>query len=157
MTRRLIHCILLCALLCAPGACFAADSRDQKNMGAGIVIGSPVGITGKYWLSRENAIDGVFSVLGSNEIYLHADYLWHDYRAFPEPEEGKLPLYYGVGGSFTSDGDVSVRVPVGIAYMFEGYPFDVFLELAPVITFFHDEGFGLRGGIGARYYFEGGY
>ncbi len=143
-------------LLCLLGVLPCALSAQERDMGAGLVIGDPVGISGKMWLSRRNAVDGAFSVVSGNKLYLHGDYLWHDYAAFPEPEEGKLPLYYGVGARIISDGQFGVRGVIGIEYIFDGYPFDLFLELAPVLDIAEDAGLRFTGGFGGRYFFGAG-
>lgn len=120
----------------------------------GIVIGSPTGICGKYWIDRRHAVDGVLAIPKEDDVYLHGDYLWHDFSAFPKPEQGSLPLYYGVGGVVSVD-RAGVRGVIGISYIFEGYPFDLFIELAPVLKIAPGAGLFLTGGLGGRYYFGG--
>ncbi|OGS18598.1 MAG: hypothetical protein A2219_06675 [Elusimicrobia bacterium RIFOXYA2_FULL_50_26] len=144
---------LLCAALFIVSVTTFAHGAPNRPFAAGIVIGSPTGINGKYWIDSNNAIDAVISVVEKNEAYLHADYLWHDYKAFPEPEEGKLPLYYGAGVRVQSTSGIGLRGVIGINYLFADYPFDIFLELAPVLTFNDGAGLHFSGGLGGRYYF----
>ena len=70
---------------------------------------------------------------------------------------GKLPLYVGVGGGVKfrdhDDDRVSVRVPVGVSYMLDNAPVDVFLEVAPVVDFTPSTRGGFTAGIGARFWF----
>jgi hypothetical protein len=143
--------IWVCALLIVPLSLLHARGRD---FGAGIAIGNPTGISGKYWLNSRNAVDGELAFPGSNDVYLHVDYLWHDYNAFPKPEQGRLPLYYGVGG-FASVDRVGPRGVIGIEYIFAKNPFDLFLELAPELNIAPSLGMTLTGGIGGRYFFGG--
>jgi hypothetical protein len=145
--------LFMAAVLGLAGA--AVAQAEVTKFGLGIVVGSPTGISGKYWIDSRHAIDGVFSLPGKNEVYLHGDYLWHDFRAFPAPERGRLPLYYGVGGVASSD-RVGVRGIGGIEYIFDDYPFDLFLELAPVMGLAPDFDLSFAGGLGGRYYFGKG-
>jgi hypothetical protein len=153
--KKIIMAVCLAALLpvLCLGAARARGHSGGRGFGAGIVIGSPTGINGKYWLGARHAIDGTLSVLSKDEVYLHGDFLWHDYAAFPKPEEGRLPLYYGVGGVLTSE-RLGVRGVIGISYIFDGYPFDIFLELAPVMYIYDTFDLRFTGGLGARYYFR---
>lgn len=152
--------VILMLLLLMPSIAFARtrpaarhrSPAPTRDTGIGIIIGMPFGISGKYWLSGRNAIDGAFSIISKNDLYLHAMYLWHDYSAFPEPEEGKLPFYYGVGPVIYYD-NIGVRGVFGIEYIFADYPFDIFIELAPVLTMAPEFNFGFTGGIGGRYFF----
>jgi hypothetical protein len=130
---------------------FAAAAHGRKA-GAGIIIGSPTGVSFKYWMGNRNAIDAAFSIISKNDLYLHADYLWHDYAALPRPEEGRLPLYYGIGAAVASSDKVGIRGVIGIEYLFADYPFDIFLELAPVLLIAPDVDLTFTGGLGARYF-----
>ncbi len=99
-------------------------------------------------------------------FHLHADYLIHNFRAIHARE--KFGIYYGPGvaldywrggyyyptydrsGGFTQLG---VRGVIGLTWLPRASPFDLFLELAPVIEIFPFPDFGMNGGFGGRYYF----
>ena len=49
--------------------------------------------------------------------------------------------------------DLGVRFPVGIAYLFDGAPVDVFLEVVPTLNLIPDTDVDLDAAIGARYWF----
>ncbi|MBL7952344.1 MAG: hypothetical protein JNM62_11570 [Flavobacteriales bacterium] len=86
--------------------------------------------------------------------------------------KGRLPLYYGPGLRMRSwnngrywhrgryydhDGthlDLGIRFPVGLAYLFDGAPVDVFLELAPTLDLVPSTSVDFDGGIGFRYWFN---
>lgn len=131
-----------------------ADGRFE----AGLVLGEPTGASLKYWLDRRLAIDGAigWSFYRGSDFHIHADLLWHRYDVF-HVSEGELPLYFGVGArvKFRDNADdlVGIRVPIGVSYLFQDVPVDVFLEVAPII----DVAPSLRGsftvGVGARYRF----
>ena len=136
------------------------------------MLGDPTGITVKYWLNGDRAIDGgiAWGTVHSGYFHLHGDYLFHN-SSLIAVSKGKLPLYYGPGlriRSWTGDEywyhgkwhdvdggrvDLGVRFPVGLAYLFDGAPVDVFLEVAPTLNLVPDMSFEVDGGIGVRYWF----
>ncbi|MDH3215427.1 MAG: hypothetical protein OEN01_03940 [Candidatus Krumholzibacteria bacterium] len=126
--------------------------------GLGIIIGEPTGIGGKYYLTRSNAIDGAvaWSLEGDNDFHIQGDYLYHNYSLI-EVDRGELPLYFGVGGriAFRENRDdlVGVRFPVGLDYIFENAPVDIFGEIVPILDLAPDTDFDLEGAIGARFFF----
>jgi tetratricopeptide (TPR) repeat protein len=125
------------------------------NFGLGLDFGSPGtwGATGKYWLDRENALQGAVKIDGT---ILELDYLWHDYDVI-HPQSGAMPFYVGVGGGLGLNGavDVALRVPVGLTYLFQkkALPMDIFVEAVPTLDFLYGVHFYLNADLGARYYF----
>ena len=137
-----------------------ATARSQnKEFGIGIILGEPTGISLKKWFSGQSAIDGAiaWSFGGENSFHLHADYLYHNFNMF-DVESGQLPLYFGAGLRFKTEPEATlgVRFPVGICYIFEKAPLDIFLELGPVLNLIPDMEFSFTGSIGARFYFKKG-
>lgn len=129
-------------------------SARQLDFGAGIIIGDGIGITGRYNVSKKNAFEGMLSMPSENKLSIAMDYVWNDYKALPKAEEGVLALVYGCGIAIRDGGQLGLRGKIGIEYVFENYPFDVFLELAPVLKISPSMGMYFSGGIGARYFFE---
>ncbi len=131
---------------------FAQDS----GLGLGLIFGEPTGLSAKMWTSERTAIDAAvaWSFSGVGWFHIHADFLLHNYDII-SVSKGKLPLYYGVGAytSFSSDFGLGVRVPLGLAYQFEGAPVDIFAEIVPGLALLPDIGFYIGGGIGVRYFF----
>lgn len=161
--------LLIASLLIA--TTYVAKAQDS-GFGLGIMIGSPTGLSAKAWLGGDRAI-GMGLAWGLNHngyLQVHADYLFHKMDLIPV-NKGKLPLYYGPGlrmrawgndgyyhrGHYYDDGDghldLGIRFPVGLAYLFEGAPVDVFLEVVPVLDLIPATDFDLDGGIGARFWF----
>jgi hypothetical protein len=136
-------------------------TAPEKRFGAGITLGEPVGADVKYWLNDTMALDGAagFSTHRHSSLYLHADVLWHKFDLFDiSPAPGKLPLYFGVGAlvRFRDHGEkdvLGVRVPIGVSYMFDNVPIDVFVELGPALDVHPTFKGELTGGIGARFWF----
>jgi hypothetical protein len=50
---------------------------QDKGFGLGIIIGEPTGVSGKLWLSGDNALDmaAAWSFKGSGAMLLQADYV----------------------------------------------------------------------------------
>ena len=131
-------------------------AAQESGFGLGIILGEPTGISFKNWIGSRTAIDsGVAWSFGNNDsLHLHADYLVHDFNFF-KIKKGKLALYYGIGGRVKTEkkSRIGVRIPIGISYIFENAPLDIFLELAPLLDLVPSTEFGLTGGVGIRYYF----
>jgi hypothetical protein len=143
--------VLLCIVLLCPLALRA----EGGSLGAGATVGNISGFCAKYWLTSYQAVDGAVSMIEDNNLYVHADYLFHDFRTLPKPEKGRLPLYYGPGIELESRGVFGVRAVGGICYMFEDYPFDLFIEIAPVLKFSSENTvLNFSGNIGLRYYWQ---
>ena len=134
-----------------------AKSQDH-GFGAGIIIGEPTGFSVKDWLNTTNAIDGglAWSFQHDGLFHIHADYLWHSYNVFSTQE--KIPLYYGIGGRIAvGHGDnsrIGLRMVGGICYEMKNAPFDLFVEVAPIVDFAPSTDLSGNGGIGARFYFR---
>jgi hypothetical protein len=132
----------------------APAGAKLNDFGAGIIIGDGIGITGRYNISKNNSLEGVFSMPAENKLSISMDYVWNDYKALPAPDEGSLALIYGGGVSIRDGGQLGIRGKIGIEYVFEKYPFDLFLEIAPVLKLVPTTGMYFSGGIGGRYFFE---
>lgn len=129
------------------------------KFGAGITFGEPIGADVKYWLNETMAIDGAlgWSFHDNTDVYLHSDVLWHNFHLVPVPQ-GQLPVYFGVGAlarfrNSDEANQVGIRAPIGISYMFENVPVDIFAEIAPAIDVAPYVRGEITGGIGIRYWF----
>lgn len=135
------------------------DNNYVGHFGAGITLGEPIGGSVKYWFNDSIAVDGAlgWSSHDHADVYLHSDLLWHDFHLFPV-SSGRLPIYFGGGvlARFRSGNygnQVGIRVPVGVSYMFDNIPVDIFAEVAPALDvspFVRGE---ITGGVGIRYWF----
>ena len=132
---------------------------NSGRFGAGVIIGEPTGLSLKYWLNDTMAVDGAagWSYADDTDFYLHSDVLWHKFDLLRVPE-GSLPLYFGVGGlvrfrNDNRDNEVGVRAPVGLSYIFDRIPVDIFVEIAPAIDVAPSVRADITGGIGVRYWF----
>ena len=131
---------------------------QREGFGAGIIIGEPTGISLKGWTSADNAIDAglAWSFERQGSVHIHADYLWHSFHVFQTRE--LIPLYYGIGGRIETgrreDARVGVRMVIGVAYLSRTAPFDVFLEVAPILDLAPATDLDVNAGLGARFWFR---
>lgn len=146
---------MLLALLCL-SALGAVPARAQKagDAGAGVVLGAPTGATGKLWLTDTQAVD--VGLGWNSELTVYGDYLWHAWNLVPQPPQGKIPVYLGLGAQARTfhETDFGIRTVAGIAYWLPSHPVEVFLELVPVFHLTRQAGVGLDGALGVRYYFH---
>ena len=139
-------------------------SMAQNNgLGVGLIIGEPTGLSLKLWTSPNRAIDvglgwSVFQHQNDTEttrIHLHMDFLRHSFNAIRAQE--RIPVYYGIGGRFIggsgSQSSLALRGVLGIAWMPNYTPLDLFLEIAPSIDIIPATNFNLDAALGIRYYF----
>ncbi|MCB0384680.1 MAG: hypothetical protein KDD43_04740 [Bdellovibrionales bacterium] len=129
-------------------------------LGIGVVIGSPIGFAGNYYLNKRNSIDGVISPdFGADGgMYLHSTYLWH-YQGVLNID--KLPIhgYWGLGlrlriiDKFEDELRLGPRLSGGLLYRVRSAPVDFFFEVAIVVDLIEKTGLAGNLGIGARYYF----
>ena len=136
-----------------------ATSHAQQGMGVGIFFGEPSGISTKTWLTHTTAFDAAaaWSVEGDG-FHVHGDYLVHNFNVL-RVGRGALPLYYGVGGRILNRTDnntlkVGVRLPVGLEYLFQRAPLDLFVEVVPVLDLTPESTVNVSASIGTRYFFQ---
>jgi hypothetical protein len=181
--RKLLLATLGIALFVGAGAAQArprpaghiAGRRFEANktFGLGLELGAPFGLTGKYFLSSDRALDfGIGDIYGYSNHYglhLYGDYLWHPV-SLAATEDFELPLFFGVGGRFWSFEDRSttpfnsasafgIRVPVGVSFDLNNLPLDFFVQVVPVLDFYsnyrpHTVYLDVDASIGARYWFN---
>ncbi len=161
-----------CVLCLALPLTSSAATTDTHKFGAGLMVGNMVAMTGKYWLSKQGAVDFGLGFSGGTAVY--ADYLWHIPGIFGSGTRfgRETSGYIGGGGGvgFWSDSyecgrydcgrrksesgtGVFVRGLVG----FEWYPaptqFGVFAEIGPTFLLTPSTAGRLDLGVGGRYYF----
>jgi len=152
----MVRLVLILALLVTLFFCTATVAQD-RGFGLGIIVGEPTGLSFKKWRSDTTAIGGAvaWSFGKENELYLHGDYLVHNFHVF-QVEKEKLAPYYGIGGRIKIVKDESrlgVRIPLGINYIFEKAPLDIFFEFVPLLDLVPSTNFEVNGAIGIRYLF----
>ncbi len=145
--------LMLIILGCLAGLSFGQNG----DIGLGIILGEPTGLSAKMWTGKTTAFDAgaAWSFVSSGTFFqIHGDFLFHNFDLF-KVETGKMALYYGFGGrvKFADLTIVSVRVPIGISYQFEKTAIELFLEVVPMLDLVPATEVGISGGAGFRYYF----
>jgi hypothetical protein len=134
----------------------AGSAASQGNFGIGIIVGEPTGVSAKLWLTERTAVDmaAAWSFSDEEAFHLHADYLLHNFDLI-NVEQGRLPIHFGIGGrlKFEDESRFGVRIPVGLTYIFDSAPIDIFFEVVPILDLIPDTDFTANAAIGARFYF----
>lgn len=146
-------------------AVFSTNVCANGDLGVGVMVGEPTGLSVKYWLDDRQAIDGAagWSFSGKDSFHLHADYLVHRFDFFDHPEDAEglagTAFYYGVGARLKDkdhDDDTAfgIRIPLGITHLFDDAPFDLFAEVVPLVDLTPDVDLDLNVAVGLRFYFR---
>jgi hypothetical protein len=157
-------------LAAAVALAFAAPASAQGGgIGVGLIAGEPTGLTLKFPLSGNTAIDVAIGPDADgfdddSDGQLHAD--WLIAPAIIARGNGvTIPLYLGVGGvlEFDDNGnaddevDFGLRMPVGVAFELQRVPLEFFVEVAVELIFLDngldDEILDADGALGVRFYF----
>ncbi len=154
MTLQARSAILLICLIAA----WETSNAQGRGFGAGVIIGEPTGLSGKAWISGETAIVGgaAWSLRGPNDQFqLHLDHLWHFHDAIRSSEQ--FSPYLGFGGRLIAEDDggrFGVRVPLGLVWLPDNAPLDVFFEIVPVLDLAPSTNLEGNWGLGARFFFQ---
>lgn len=147
--------ITLLAVIFLP-ALLAEAQNTERNKGLGAMLGDPTGVSLSYWTSNSNAFSAgaAWHFVNNPSMHLHVDYLFYRFDII-QPNQGALPLYFGVGGRirFDNEDTFGVRFPLGIAYHFQNDPLELFLEIVPVLDLVPGTGVNGNSSIGIQYYF----
>ncbi len=160
MIRKHLLALVAVLLLVSAAAPASAQQSQNKRVGVGFIVGEPTGIDLKMFMNRTNALEFAlaWSLSDENDLHLQGDYLWHRYDLIDLNNSDEMPLFFGVGARVIfredpRDDIVGVRFPVGLDYIFANYPFDIFVEIVPILDLAPDTDFDLEGALGARFWF----
>ena len=165
MMKRTFWMVLLgCLFLVSPAF---ARAGGGGTIGLGIALGDPSGFTAKFILSQSTAFDlfiGEDFNNGNNngDLQVHFDWLFSPAILGRGPGF-TVPIYFGLGGvveiddNFNNDVDLGIRAPLGIAFLFQKAPLELFIELGLELIFIdnnnNDDDFDIDAVVGLRYYF----
>lgn len=131
---------------------------QTRGFGLGVMVGEPTGLSAKYWISGQNALDfGLgYSFVRKGRLHFHMDYLFHHQNIFRSTEN--FALYYGPGFRLkTVEGDdarLAFRFGVGLVWLPRNAPIDVFVEVAPLLDIIPATDFGVNAALGLRFFFN---
>lgn len=142
----------------------AAPANRQGDLGLGVMVGDTTSLTGKYWTRNNSAFDLSGGGSTGKEGWLQASYERHFLNALGSRTRVMTEMSpyvgfgLGVGFNRTIDdvkynNDYFARIPVGLSWLPNRTPVDIFLEAAPTMTVDPEAVVSLVGNVGARYYF----
>ena len=137
----------------------ATQARAQEDIGRpfgiGLMLGSPTGLSAKYYMGGPMALQmglGVVERWGDDGFHVFADAVFHP-AVLARTRSFTLPFYLGIGGRLLhhdgeywengawryddDDTHLGVRAPIGLLMDFNRVPFDLFFELAFVVDVIH--------------------
>ncbi|MAO63462.1 MAG: hypothetical protein CL666_00530 [Balneola sp.] len=143
-------------LLLTPDTAKAQVNGQGGDVGLGVMLGEPTGISAKIWNNERSAfaLGAAWSFGRYDAIHLHGDYILHSW--FSEVEQGSLAFYYGIGARLAlgdPDTHIGVRVPLGLNYIVPDSQIGLFVEAVPVLDLTPSTDFDGNGALGIRYYF----
>jgi hypothetical protein len=128
---------------------------QDKGFGIGVILGEPTGLSAKSWITSKTAVDvAVAWALHDPSLHIHADFLVHQFNLVTV-SEGQLPLYFGLGArvKLADETMFGARIPIGMDYLFDSAPLDIFFEVVPILNLVPSTAFDLNAAIGIRYFF----
>lgn len=153
-----MKCFIAMALILC---CSAAPARA---LGIGIIVGDPTGISLSFRTTDRQAFTGAvaWSFRGNTSLHLHGDYIF--LRDLSADVKGDLQkglkavrpfFHYGIGARFKDEieNKISVRFPLGLTGRFNRAPFDIFIEIVPLLDLTPATEIDLNAAIGARFNF----
>lgn len=157
------------AVVCLLTAGVGAEELFHKGQQSNLLFEEPAGL-GNNWLSeaaKDASTAAAWSLIGINSFQLHANSLWHNYDLIKTRKlMESLSIYYGIGGRMKfkgsngvkgnkdEDARLGMRSPLGISYVLQEKPVELFAELVPILDIVPETRLGVGVGIGARYYFS---
>lgn len=155
---RLFKLVLL-VVLCS----FQLSQAKADPFALGVIVGTHNGLSAKYNLSENRAIDAAISSSFNNEYgtAFHVDYLFDRARVFKLGRNTPASFYFGGGlraesirkGSDDGKTQIGVRMPFGIQSSISNPNLDFFGELAPVLEVTPRSTVVIDAGLGLRYRF----
>jgi len=145
---------VLCGLAMeSPAGAVASRVGAAEDLGVGIQMGQPMGVTGKYWLSSTSAVDATMGYHWNSNFDMHGDYLWHTFSSF-DVQNGRMPFYFGVGGRVLlgNSSNFGMRLPLGVSFLTSNQPLEFYAEIAPVVQLLTSIGIDVDGAVGVRIY-----
>ncbi len=132
----------------------------KKNLGVGIILGSPTGLSANYYTSSSTSIDVALSFSLGQKMILHINKLWLYNRGL-NLDGFVADWFWGVGGRLKNINDNSnnpetqmgPRVVIGLNKFITKIPIQLFGELALTMNIIPETTASFDFGIGARYYF----
>jgi hypothetical protein len=162
--KRAFWFVLFCCLVATPAF---ARKGGGGQIGLGLAVGDPTGLTLKFLLTQSTAFDlfiGEDFEDGDDDLQINFDWLFSPVVLGQGPGFS-VPLYFGLGGVIEIDDnnfgdddiDLGIRAPLGVSFLFNQAPIELFIEVALEIIFIDDnngnDDVDFDAVLGFRYYF----
>ncbi len=150
------------SVLAALAALATPPTKVHGPFGIGLILGEPSGISGKLFLDKRHALDLALDFsLKNDAFYVHGDYVLHLPGLLASLPGGIWLAYVGVGGKVklrerkksADELGLTVRVPLGVAWMPKTVPIDIFLEVVPGVRVLPETDPDFGAGLGIRWFF----
>lgn len=158
----LLGAVLLAAVgVLVVGAPCVTQAAPHEDVGVGMFLGEPTGLTVKGFLHPNHALVGYASWDFTDEaITIALDYQLHS-NSWYRRGQFSLGGLVGLGGKIGIDAGkrhdkdvlVGLRVPLGVWMYFDRVPLELTLELVPGIGLVPATRADFDGGLGIRYFF----
>ena len=139
--------------------CFISVNA-QNQFGAGIILGEPTGLSFKYKINGSNSFEfgfGESAIRNQHRNYYFLDYQFgiNNLMNF----KGRETVYAGIGIQHITKGvsnDLTwgMRGVMGVEYMIDSLPVDIFSEVSYVVKFASEFNPSYTIVIGSRFYFN---
>ena len=140
-----------------------SQNSFSNEIQLGAVLGAPTGISAKFGLENNRAIDMAlaYSLADDLGLLFHADYLIENAHSFATNSGSPFELYYGIGfravsirkGEHADENAFGPRAPIGLSYRIGKPRVEFFGELALAFDLVPRTNLDLEGGVGVRYIF----
>lgn len=150
MKKNLVLSLALAACAALPAAAAAPG-----EVGVGVALGEPIGVTAKVPLNGPWAADAGLGLSDGN-FGAWGDALWNAPHLLPQPSKGKLVGYAGAGPQLRTGSDMrfGLRTIIGASYRFAGDPIELYAEVGPMFRFTQGGHVDPVGAVGLRVYFQ---
>ncbi|RKX95189.1 MAG: hypothetical protein DRP84_04960 [Spirochaetes bacterium] len=161
--NKKIFCIFLLILIMFGITYVNADTLKDKisrtikgDVGIGIILGEPTGISFKIFTQDLRAVDIALAwALKKNQyLRIHLDYLLNENEYLINELGIPLSLNYGIGLKSITGRDfiMGIRFYTGVFHRFKSPNTELFLELVPSMIIIPATVFDMDGAIGFRFY-----
>ncbi len=153
-------------------AFFNPNRTHANELGLGVILFEPSGLSVNYFIDRDTSIDAAIGWgVGTrySRFYLHSTYLWHLPKQI-DLKKFSFDVFYGLGGrliswedhyhprrsyrhSDSTITDIGVRGAGGLGYTFADPGLEIFSEISLTMNIIRDTYADIDLGLGVRYYF----
>ncbi len=133
-------------------------AQEPQGKGLGFAMGDSSGIALAYRPDTSSTVAGVVGwSLVHEQFHVHTDYQYNFAKITVDPRDD-IVIWLSAGPGLSVDmggspAHVGLRAPLGFTLIPWARPFDVYVEIAPVLVVVPDPGFTVHGATGVRFYF----